>query len=152
MLAGALAGSATVLLTNPIWVVNTRMTAKSSPATKKEDPEALPTIQDPSGTKALEKKKLSTLGAIIKILKEEGWQAFFAGVVPALVLVINPILQYTVYEQLRQIIARKRKGGPITSKEVFLLGAVAKLFATASTYPYSTLFAPRNVCLDGPAN
>ena len=28
MMAGALAGSATVLITNPIWVVNTRMTAR----------------------------------------------------------------------------------------------------------------------------
>ncbi len=28
MIAGAIAGNATVLITNPIWVVNTRMTAR----------------------------------------------------------------------------------------------------------------------------
>lgn len=137
MLAGAIAGSATVLLTNPIWVVNTRLTAKATPTKGKEDPDTLPTIQDPSGKKALEKRRLSTLGAIIKIFNEEGWKAFFSGVMPALILVINPILQYTVYEQLRKKLIEKRKGGAIGSKEVFLLGALAKLVATASTYPYS---------------
>lgn len=139
MLAGAIAGGATVLLTNPIWVVNTRMTARAQVASGKEDPDTLPTIQDPSGKKALEKRKLSTLGAIIKIFNEEGWKAFFSGVMPALILVMNPILQYTVYEQLRQKLIAKRKGGPIGAKEVFLLGAIAKMFATASTYPYITV-------------
>lgn len=151
MLAGALAGSATVLITNPIWVVNTRMTAKAGPASvssssgsgnasgTESEREALPTIQDPSGTKALQKKKLSTIGAVIKIAKEEGWGAFFKGVAPALVLVANPILQYTVFEQLKKWVCERRKTRNLDAKTVFVLGALAKLVATASTYPYITV-------------
>lgn len=82
MVAGAVAGSATVALTNPIWVVNTRMTVKD---TAKKDPVTGKVIGAPS-----------TLQTVRDILENDGPKAFFSGVVPALVLVINPILQYTV--------------------------------------------------------
>lgn len=145
MLAGALAGSATVLITNPIWVVNTRMTAKAGPATVSStasdtgsDREGLPTIEDPSGQRALQKRKLGTIGAVLKIAREEGWSAFFKGVAPALVLVMNPILQYTVFEWLKKKVLARKGGRNLDAKTVFVLGALAKLVATASTYPYST--------------
>jgi len=142
MAAGALAGSATVLITNPIWVVNTRMTARKN-AVDEEDSshqgssdEALPTLQDPTGRKALCRIKPSTLATISAIIKEEGLGAFFAGVIPALVLVINPILQYTLFEQLKNLLEgrKKRRASPT---DAFYLGAIAKLVATALTYPYS---------------
>ena len=143
MAAGALAGSATVLITNPIWVVNTRMTARKN-AIEGEDSsypgssdEALPTLQDPTGRKALRRVKPSTLATISSIMKDEGLGAFFAGVIPALVLVINPILQYTLFEQLKNLL-EKRKKGRASPTDAFYLGAIAKLVATALTYPYST--------------
>lgn len=145
MAAGALAGSATVLITNPIWVVNTRMTARKH-AVDDEDglhhgssDEALPTLQDPTGRKALRKIKPSTMATISAILKNEGFSAFFAGVIPALVLVINPILQYTLFEQLKNILEKRRKGRA-SPTDAFFLGAIAKLVATGLTYPYSMLF------------
>lgn len=82
MVAGAVAGSATVALTNPIWVVNTRMTVKDSAK------------KDPVTGKILAP---TTLGTIKDILEQDGAKAFFSGILPALVLVINPILQYTVW-------------------------------------------------------
>jgi adenine nucleotide transporter 17 len=60
----------------------------------------------------------------------------FAGVVPALVLVINPILQYTIFEQLKNMLEKKKR---ITPTVAFLLGALGKLFATSITYPYITV-------------
>lgn len=144
MAAGALAGSATVLITNPIWVVNTRMTARKN-AIEEEDSshqgssdEALPTLQDPTGRKALRRIKPSTLATIGTIIKDEGLGAFFAGVIPALVLVINPILQYTLFEQLKNLLERRKKGRA-SPTDAFYLGAIAKLVATALTYPYITL-------------
>ena len=93
MAAGALAGSATVLITNPIWVVNTRMTARQSESNES----VLPTKE---GETNLEPKKNgsapSTISTFLKIIKEDGFLRLFAGVLPALVLVINPILQYTI--------------------------------------------------------
>ena len=126
MIAGAIAGSATVLITNPIWVVNTRMTARQSesssdlpaPATEKPTP------------------KPSTLATLMHLLKKEGASALFAGVLPALVLVINPILQYTIFEQLKNTLSQRRR---VTPRDSFILGAIGKLLATSITYPYITV-------------
>lgn len=129
MAAGALAGSATVFLTNPIWVVNTRMTARKS----ESNDSTLPTKEGESEGK---EQSPSTIGTLSKIVKEEGIMRLFAGVLPALVLVANPILQYTVYERLKQILEKRRKVGAVDS---FLLGALGKLAATTITYPYITV-------------
>jgi adenine nucleotide transporter 17 len=126
MIAGAIAGSATVLLTNPIWVVNTRMTTRKK--NKESDESLLPGAKAP--------KAPTTVGTLLALLKEEGPQALFSGVVPALVLVINPILQYTIFEQLKNILEKKRR---ITPTVAFLIGALGKLFATSITYPYITV-------------
>ncbi|RFU32679.1 hypothetical protein B7463_g3669, partial [Scytalidium lignicola] len=125
MIAGALAGSATVLITNPIWVINTRMTTRKQ---SNEDTEVLP------GTTP--KKSPTTVGTLLSLIREEGPQALFSGVVPALVLVINPILQYTIFEQLKNVLEKKKR---ITPTVAFLLGALGKLFATSITYPYITV-------------
>jgi len=130
MAAGALAGSATVLITNPIWVVNTRMTAR-----KEETSEPLLPPKDGEAV-AEKKRKPNTLSTFLKIIREDGPGRLFAGVLPALVLVINPILQYTIFEQLKQVLEKRRK---VTATDSFLLGALGKLAATSITYPYITV-------------
>lgn len=116
ILAGLLAGSATVVLTNPIWVVNTRVTTG---------------------------KGAGAVGTLLALLRDEGPTALFSGVVPALVLVMNPILQYTLFEQLKNGVERRR--GRVTPGTAFVLGAVGKLFATGVTYPYITVKSQMHV-------
>lgn len=123
MIAGAIAGSATVLITNPIWVVNTRMTARQSAS-----------ASDLPGSKPA--KKPSTIATVLSLFREEGPTALFAGVLPALVLVINPILQYTIFEQLKNTLEKRRRLMP---RDAFALGAIGKLLATSITYPYITV-------------
>ncbi|KZF20679.1 peroxisomal membrane protein Pmp47 [Xylona heveae TC161] len=136
IIAGALAGSATVLITNPIWVVNTRMTARSSSSEDQALPGAKP------------KKALSTIGTLLSLIRNEGFLALFAGVIPALVLVINPILQYTIFEQLKNVLERRKK---VTPTDAFYLGALGKLLATTITYPYITVKSRMHVAgKDGP--
>jgi hypothetical protein len=137
MAAGALAGSATVLLTNPIWVVNTRMTAREN-----EAKEGLP-------VQAGEQKKVvppGTIATFAKIIQEDGFLRLFAGVLPALVLVINPILQYTIFEQLKQAVEKRRK---VSAWDSFLIGALGKLAATTITYPYITVKSRAHVAAKG---
>ncbi|CAJ0545710.1 Ff.00g091830.m01.CDS01 [Fusarium sp. VM40] len=136
MIAGAIAGSATVIITNPIWVVNTRVTTRQQEKTK--DVEA--------GESSQPAKAPSTIGTLLLLLKNEGPQALFAGVIPALVLVINPILQYTLFEQLKNTVEKRRKVTPVVA---FLLGALGKLFATAITYPYITVKSQMHVQNEG---
>jgi len=127
-------------MTNPIWVVNTRMTARkrsAAPTGEKAAPSSpggLPTLQDPTG-QALAKAP-STIYTIRQLFREGGIGQFFAGVIPALVLVINPILQYTIFEQLKNVLERRKKRS-VTPQDAFFLGALGKLVATALTYPYS---------------
>ncbi|KAI0162625.1 hypothetical protein LQW54_005778 [Pestalotiopsis sp. IQ-011] len=137
MMAGALAGSATVILTNPIWVVNTRMT------TRKRDIEEEKGAGQPGAER---KRSPTTIGTLLALLKEEGPQALFRGVVPALVLVINPILQYTLFEQMKNVVEKKRR---ITPGVAFVLGALGKLFATSITYPYITVKSQMHVAGNG---
>lgn len=136
MIAGAIAGSATVLITNPIWVINTRMTARSS----KTGEQTLPGSP--------KKGRESTISTLMYLLRQEGPKALFAGVLPALVLVINPILQYTIFEQLKNAVERRRR---MTPKDAFYLGALGKIMATSITYPYITIKSQMHVASkDGP--
>ncbi|KAG8526293.1 uncharacterized protein KY384_000286 [Bacidia gigantensis] len=139
MLAGAIAGSATVLITNPIWVVNTRMTARQSEKGGEGD------VEGGEGKRVRERKP-STLATLLALFREEGPSALFAGVLPALVLVVNPILQYTIFEQLRQALAKRRE---VKAWDVFLLGALGKLAATSITYPYITVKSRMHVAKKG---
>lgn len=99
------------------------------------------------------KKKASTLATLYSLCKDEGMFALFAGVLPALVLVINPILQYTIFEQLRDWLERRRKargmGAGLNAWHVFLLGAIGKLAATSITYPYITVKSRMHVAKKG---
>ncbi|KAF9425419.1 hypothetical protein BGZ94_007536 [Podila epigama] len=113
MSAGAVAGAATVLITNPIWVINTRISTRNA-----GEPNARP---------------LGTLETAREMIKDKGFKSFWQGVAPALILVANPIIQYTVFEKIKARIIKTRA---LTSFDFFLLGAISKLAATSITYPY----------------
>ncbi|KAK4050547.1 hypothetical protein OIO90_005014 [Microbotryomycetes sp. JL221] len=145
MLTSAIAGAATSVLSNPIWVVNTRQTVRTTVQADK----GLPQTQSKQ-QKVVVEKKLNVLQTILHILRSDGPAAFFHGLGPALVLVSNPILQFTLFEQLKNFILERRrlrlsKAGaaapPLTDLDFFLLGAISKLFATGITYPYLTVKA-----------
>lgn len=76
-LVTAIAGASSSVFANPFWFMNTRLTLA-----KKEAGVGKQTIS----------------GLICKILNEEGFQAFYAGVLPNMILVLNPIINFVVYE------------------------------------------------------
>ncbi|KAF5331627.1 hypothetical protein D9611_007697 [Ephemerocybe angulata] len=131
MLTGLIAGSATTLISNPIWVVQT------SQATRTMSTEGSASV-----------KKLGFFESAKTIIAKDGLSAFWRGIGPALVLVMNPIIQYTVFEQLKNFLItrrtnRLRASGAVAAAAVvltdwdfFLLGALSKLVATSFTYPY----------------
>ncbi|KAI0320780.1 mitochondrial carrier [Amylostereum chailletii] len=133
MLAGLIAGSATTLISNPIWVIQTSQAVQSmTPSHPSADPTASPISPSP--------KKRGMFDTISYILRTGGLPAFWRGIGPALVLVVNPVLQYTVFEQLKNALVRRRKvrgsSGVLTDVDFFMLGALSKLVATSATYPY----------------
>jgi len=85
--------------------------------------------------------KANALSVGAQILKTEGIAGLYAGVRAALVLVINPIIQYTVFEQIKH----KTPG----NLDFFLMGAISKLCATAITYPYIVIKSRMQVSQQG---
>ncbi|KIM90765.1 hypothetical protein PILCRDRAFT_811240 [Piloderma croceum F 1598] len=136
ILTGLIAGGATTIISNPIWVVQTSQVVRTL--------NVFPA--DPSHPKVVV-KKLGFIETMQNILAKDGVGALWRGIGPALVLVINPVLQYTFFEQLKNIIIKRRTarlratGLPtavavLSDWDFFFLGALSKLVATASTYPY----------------
>lgn len=133
IITGLVAGSATTIISNPIWVVQTS--------------QAVRTLNEGSSDASGRPKRPGFLETVRGILAKDGIRAFWRGIGPALVLVMNPVIQYTVFEQLKNtLVARRtaklRLAGAVAATAIlsdwdfFFLGAISKLIATASTYPY----------------
>ncbi|CAM0872419.1 unnamed protein product [Alopecurus aequalis] len=136
----ALSGCVNVLLTNPIWVIVTRMQTHRK-ANKQQSPEGLTSALDKAiQTAPVENIPHKTINVIQDLYKEAGVLGFWKGVIPALIMVSNPAIQFMLYEALLKKLKKRRasnlKGAQgLTALEIFLLGAVAKLGATLVTYP-----------------
>jgi len=138
MLAGFIAGSITSVAVNPLWVIQTAQATHTMSSDK-----------TPSNAS---KKRLGFFDALTAILNKDGVAGLWRGIGPALVLVINPVLQYTVFEQLKNVLIRRRTAklraqagvaatavAILSDWDFFFLGALSKLVATSVTYPYIVL-------------
>eukprot|EP00879_Flechtneria_rotunda_P002893 GHRR01003109.1.p1 GENE.GHRR01003109.1~~GHRR01003109.1.p1 ORF type:complete len:345 (+),score=94.33 GHRR01003109.1:315-1349(+) len=128
MVVASVAGVVNVLLTNPIWVVITQLQAI-----------------------ARHKPDISTLAVVRQIYREDGIAGFFKGLMPSVVMVVNPTIQYILYESLVARLLelrskarryshsnakqRQHTGMALGPLEIFALSALAKVGATLVTYP-----------------
>uniref|UniRef100_A0A4W5ME69 Solute carrier family 25 member 17 n=1 Tax=Hucho hucho TaxID=62062 RepID=A0A4W5ME69_9TELE len=123
LLMGTAAGVVNVLVTTPLWVVNTRLKLQGA---KFRNADIRPT------------NYLGIMDAFVQIIEDEGVGALWNGTFPSLLLVLNPAVQFMIYEglkrQLRSLVHRE-----LLSLEVFLIGAIAKAVATTVTYPLQTV-------------
>ena len=103
---------------------------------------------DERGPTVRKKTFLETTGAV---WEENGLAGFWRGVVPSLIMVSNPALQYAFYESAsdafrrRRAKAQRKVAGSIpsgardsralTTWEVFVAASLAKMGATVLTYP-----------------
>ena len=103
-------------------------------------------------------QKLSILQTIQHILATDGPLGFMRGVGPALILVINPVIQYTVFEQLKNVLVTRRTaalraaGGAaaatalLTDLDFFFLGALSKFSERRSPYEPNNLLQNLHSC------
>ncbi|PPJ51331.1 hypothetical protein CBER1_08624 [Cercospora berteroae] len=121
-LASGISGILTAVLTNPIWVIKTRMlsTARNAPGAYKSIA---------SGTASL--------------YKSEGLRGFYRGLLPSLFGVSHGAIQFMAYEQLKNRWALHRENGKVglTNLDYLQLSAVSKMFAGSITYPYQVVRA-----------
>eukprot|EP00823_Brevimastigomonas_motovehiculus_P001897 TRINITY_DN1264_c0_g1_i1.p1 TRINITY_DN1264_c0_g1~~TRINITY_DN1264_c0_g1_i1.p1 ORF type:complete len:468 (-),score=142.08 TRINITY_DN1264_c0_g1_i1:238-1587(-) len=124
MFVSTVAGTIAAVITTPLWVVNARMTVTKTDAAH---------------------PPLSIWGTIKDIVSKDGFfKGFYNGIIPSLILVSNPVINFLIYEQLTRFLAGGRKH--LSAIEYFLIGALAKAVATVVTYPYQVLKARMQVC------
>lgn len=121
------AGIYTACLTNPLWVVKTRMC-----------------LQPTMGGDA---KYRSVPGALRTIWREEGVRGLYRGLVPALFGVGHGAIQFTCYEELKKRYRRQREGTidaasfqhKIHPLHYLWMAATSKAVASLLTYPYQVI-------------
>ncbi|KAK3237187.1 hypothetical protein CYMTET_52715 [Cymbomonas tetramitiformis] len=101
----SVAGCLAVVLTNPIWVVASRLqTARKTEAGSKE------TAPADAGSNTADPEGMAK--EIRAIYEEAGLRGFWKGVPPALLMVSNPALQYMAYEWLSALRSKHDKSAP----------------------------------------
>ncbi|KAG6403451.1 hypothetical protein SASPL_135673 [Salvia splendens] len=102
---------------------------------------------------SIKPRPYGTIQAACEVYNESGVAGFWKGIVPTLIMVCNPSIQFMIYESLLKRLrsrrsAKKQGSTNIKALEVnlltclvfsinliFLVGAIAKLGATVCTYP-----------------
>ncbi|KAF6203351.1 hypothetical protein GE061_003769 [Apolygus lucorum] len=110
LVLASLAGVVNVLLTTPLWMVNTRM--KMSGVTHSYRYKGL-------------------IDGLLKVVKNEGLGTLWAGTLPSLMLVSNPAIHMAVYQAIKRRVPEKNLG----AMYFFFISAIAKMVATVATYP-----------------
>ncbi|ORZ31081.1 mitochondrial carrier domain-containing protein [Catenaria anguillulae PL171] len=121
--AAALAGALTSLLTNPIWLVKTRMCLQPADA---------PIYR-------------GLAHALATIARHEGLRGLYRGLTPALFGVSHGAIQFMVYEELKHACAGYRNTHPHAhwnkTAEYMATAIVSKTVAAVTTYPYQVVIS-----------
>lgn len=115
-----IAGVTTICITNPIWVIKTRMCLQ---------------YVNP------EKKIIyaNTFDAIRKIYRTEGVRAFYKGLVPGIFGTIHGTIQFVSYEQMKEFYRVNSETTQLSTVTILTFSAASKLFAATVTYPYQVV-------------
>lgn len=123
-------GALTSLLTNPIWVIKTRMLSTGS--------------QFPGAYS-------SFTAGVTHIYRTEGVPGFYRGLVPALFGVSHGALQFMAYDRLKVLrshatkdssslgVGHENKTRKLNNVDFLALSSLSKLFAGCATYPYQVI-------------
>ncbi|CAG0916847.1 unnamed protein product [Notodromas monacha] len=116
-------GVLTLALTNPIWVVKTRLCLQYDASCKNYH------------------GFVQTLG---KIYRAEGVRGWYKGFVPGLFGVSHGALQFMAYEEMKtqyNLSLGRNTDHRLETLEYLAFGGLSKIFATMTTYPYQVLRA-----------
>ncbi|XP_039282197.1 mitochondrial folate transporter/carrier-like [Nilaparvata lugens] len=125
MIAATEAGVLTVAITNPVWVVRTRLCMQYG---------------DKSNY-----KYTGMVNALSKIYRVEGMRGLYNGFIPSLFGVSHSALHFMAFEEMRNYYNQRYKNAPIDTKlgtkEYLVIVGVSRLLATVVTYPFQVVRA-----------
>ncbi|XP_045447187.1 mitochondrial folate transporter/carrier [Melitaea cinxia] len=128
MLAAAQAGILSLVMTNPIWVVKTRLCLQYSE----------------EHTIAEHKRYNGMIDGLTKIYRTEGVRGLYRGFIPGMFGVSHGALQFMTYEEMKNRYNQYRNlpiDIKLSSVEYLTFAAVSKLLAAGATYPYQVVRA-----------
>jgi len=132
LLAASFSGVLTLTLTNPVWVVKTRLCLQSARLDPSTDLRSNPRLYR------------GFFDALYKIAWYEGLRGLYSGYVPGLFGVSHGVVQFVAYEDLKNRY-HNFHNQPITTKlgtaEYLTFAAISKLVAALTTYPYQVVRA-----------
>eukprot|EP00578_Thalassiosira_sp_NH16_P010192 CAMPEP_0181124094 /NCGR_PEP_ID=MMETSP1071-20121207/26278_1 /TAXON_ID=35127 /ORGANISM="Thalassiosira sp., Strain NH16" /LENGTH=342 /DNA_ID=CAMNT_0023209337 /DNA_START=139 /DNA_END=1167 /DNA_ORIENTATION=+ len=131
LIVGYLAGVVAVLVTGPLWLVNTRLKLQGV---------NIGQAGTGGGSKHNMKQQYTGIvHCLYKISNDEGILTLWHGTFTSIILALNPAIQLGVYEMLKRhhlIIGDADSGG---SLEPFVNALLSKFIATVITYPIQVL-------------
>ncbi|KAK6950905.1 hypothetical protein Daesc_007433 [Daldinia eschscholtzii] len=142
-----IAGASSTLVTNPIWVIKTRLMSQSATGYNRQlsmfprsgnTPTSRPTIDSPWHYR-------STLDAARKMYSSEGILSFYSGLTPALLGLTHVAVQFPVYEFLRKKFTGQAMGEMGSDDQqshwfgVLSASILSKMMASSATYPHEVI-------------
>lgn len=140
------AGGSSTIVTNPIWVIKTRLMSQSNvgphysndfPKTG-STPTARPTLTTPWHYR-------STIDAARKMYTSEGIASFYSGLTPALLGLSHVAVQFPTYEYLKTKFTGQGMGeAPANGESAHWMGTLSasvlsKILASTATYPHEVI-------------
>lgn len=123
--AGAMSGTITSILTNPIWVIKTR-------------------VMSTSGHEPLSYK--SAADGIKRLLRDEGIGGLWRGLIPSLLGVSQGAIYFMIYDTLKHRFSSLShyEGDPnqrktLKNSETFVISSVSKIISVTAVYPFQLL-------------
>ena len=137
MTAAAGAGVATLAVTNPLWVVKTRLQTQNMKLDVR-----------PARITAYR----NTFHALAQITREEGLGGLYSGLAPSMMGLCHVAIQLPLYELAKERVAASRGCGPdeLTAPELVLTSAISKMIASTATYPHEVIRSYMHITGSGP--
>ncbi|KAK8056883.1 hypothetical protein PG993_002110 [Apiospora rasikravindrae] len=126
-----IAGASSTIVTNPIWVIKTRLMSQSGSSRQPK-------------TKSSPWHYHSTLDAARKMYSTEGFRSFYSGLAPALLGLTHVAVQFPAYEFLRKKFTGQGMGETNDSFKdqwfgVLMASILSKIMASSATYPHEVI-------------
>ena len=137
MAAACGAGVATVAVTNPLWVIKTRMQTQSL---------------NLAHAKATGAPYTGTLNALVRIARSEGIKGLYSGLAPSLIGITHVMIQFPLYERAKRMLADVRGLTPrdLPWTDLITASAASKMVASTCTYPHEVVRSHMHVVGHGP--